>query len=64
MMKHDDIMKKAQVNRASLGISKEFQRQRLLVRYCKEDEVVEKNQIFLLFKSKFLAKIKNINQNG
>lgn len=37
---------------------------RLYVRYCKEDEVVEKNQIFLIFKGAFLAKLKQIDSNG
>ena len=63
-MKHDNLVRKAQTNREILGISREFQRQRLLTRYCKEEEVVEKNQVFLIFKGQFLAKLKNINQNG
>ena len=36
----------------------------LFVRYCKEEEVMEKNRIFLLFKSQFLAKMQHINSNG
>ena len=50
IMKHDNLVRKAQTNREILGISREFQRQRLLTRYCKEEEVVEKNQVFLIFK--------------
>lgn len=34
------------------------------MRFCKEDEVAKKNQIFLIFKGAFLAKMKQIDQNG
>ena len=37
---------------------------KLFIRYYKEDEVVEKNQIFLVFKGAFLAKLKQIDSNG
>ena len=36
----------------------------MFLRFCKEDEVVEKNQIFLIFKGAFLAKMKQIDANG
>lgn len=36
----------------------------MFLRYCKEDEVIEKNQIFLIFKGAFLAKMKQIDSNG
>lgn len=37
---------------------------KIIVRYCKEDEVLQKNRIFLMFKSQFLAKMQHINSNG
>lgn len=64
IMEHDGRFRRAQITRANLGISQEFQRQKLLTRYCKEQEVVEKNQVFLVFKGQFLAKLKNISSNG
>jgi len=36
----------------------------MFLRFCKEDEVIEKNQIFLIFKGAFLAKMKQIDSNG
>lgn len=33
-------------------------------RYCKEEEVFEKNQMFLNFKGQFYAKLKQIETNG
>ena len=46
------------------GILDEFKKKKLFARFCKENEVLEKNQIFLNFKGKFLAQMKQIEQNG
>ena len=40
------------------------ERHKLVSRYCKEDEVLNRNQVFLVFKAQFLAKQKQIDSNG
>ena len=36
----------------------DFKKSKMFLRYCKEDEVYEKNHIFLVFKGAFLSKLK------
>lgn len=47
-----------------MGINFEMKRYKMFLRYCKEDEIVEKNHIFLVFKGAFLAKLKQLDSNG
>ena len=56
-MEHSDRCKTASITRESLGINHDLKK-KMYLRYCKEDEVVEKNRVFLIFKGAFLAKMK------
>ena len=62
--KHNERVQNASINRENFGIQIDSKKPKLFVRFCKEDEVVSKNQIFLVFKGAFLAKMKQIDQNG
>ena len=57
IMEHSDRCKSASITRESMGINTD-KKQKMFLRFCKEDEVVNKNQIFLIFKGSFLAKMK------
>lgn len=47
-----------------MGMINEAKKYRMYLRYCKEDEVVAKNHIFLVFKGAFLGKLKQLDSNG
>lgn len=65
IIKHTNMLKKASINRENLGINhQQDKKMEMFLRYCKEEEVIQKNQIFLMFKGTFLAKLKMIESNS
>ena len=62
-MKHNHHLQKANKNREELGITEDFTSKHMMLRFIQEDEVTQKNQIFLVFKAQFLAKIKQLEAN-
>ena len=64
VIEHKERSRMAQNNKDNMGISSEQKKFRMFLRYCKEDEVMKKNHVFLVFKGAFLAKLKQIDSNG
>lgn len=64
VIEHKERQRQAQANKENMGMNQEIKKYRMFLRYCKEDEVVEKNHIFLVFKGAFLAKLKQLDSNG
>ena len=63
VMKHSQHLKKATKNREELGITEDYNSKNMMLRFIQEDEVTQKNQMFLVFKAQFLAKIKQLEAN-
>ena len=63
-MQHNNRVKEAKINREELGITEVKNVTNMQYRFIREREVTQKNQIFLVFKSSFLAKIKQLESNG
>ena len=64
LMKHKNRCKNAAHACELLGLEQWRHNSEFYARYCKEEEVFEKNQMFLNFKGQFYAKLKQIESNG